>query len=128
MNEINALIEKSHRFLRSAELLWRDGDSASAVSRLYYAMFFSAEAALLTKGLSHSSHKGVLSAFGEHFVKSGIFAKEMGRNLNLAFEKRQLGDYECTLSFDEDEVAGLMNNATDFVEAVSTWLHENKLL
>lgn len=128
MTEINALIEKAYRYLRSAELLWRDGDSASAVSRIYYAMFFCAEAALLTKGFSHSSHKGVLSAFGEQFVKSGIFSKQMGRNLNLAFEKRQLGDYESTFAFDEEEVAGLLNSAKDFVEMVSTWLQEHKLL
>ena len=45
---------------------------------------------LLIKNLSFSSHKGVISAFGEHFVKTDIFPKEMGRELNRAFEKRQI--------------------------------------
>jgi len=67
-------------------------------------MFFAAQAALLTKNITYSSHRGVLSAFGEFFVKSGIFPKEMGRNLNRAFEKRQLGDYEPAASFDDAEV------------------------
>ena len=41
-------------------------------------MFFLAEAVLLTKGLRASSHKGVISLFGKHFVKTGIFEKGIG--------------------------------------------------
>lgn len=123
MNETTALIQKAQRYIRSAELLIADGDNESAVSRLYYAMFYCAEAALLTKDLSYSSHKGVLSGFGEHFVKTGIFERQMGRNLNLAFEKRQLGDYEYTFVFESDEVQQLLENAQAFTDAVSNWLN-----
>ena len=42
MSQIQALIEKARRYLRSAELLIHDGDYDSAVSRSYYAMFYSA--------------------------------------------------------------------------------------
>lgn len=126
MNEITALIQKAQRYIRSAELLIADGDNESAVSRLYYAMFYCAEAALLTKELSYSSHKGVLSGFGEHFVKTGIFDRHLGRNLNLAFEKRQLGDYEYTFVFEAEEVQQLLTNAQEFVGAVSDWLNANK--
>ena len=87
MKEIKSLVEKAKKYLRSAEI-------ESSVSRTYYAMFYCAQAMLLTKNLSFSSHRGVISAFGEHFIKTGIFPKEMGRELNRAFEKRQLGDYE----------------------------------
>ena len=50
---------KADRYLRSAELLLKDGDFDSCVSRCYYAMFYSPEAILLTKDLKASSHKGV---------------------------------------------------------------------
>lgn len=126
MKEIKALIEKSRRYIRSAELLQRDGDSNSAVSRVYYAMFYCAEALLMTKEMSFASHKGVLSAFGEHFIKTGIFPKELGRNLNRAFEKRQLSDYEYTFSFEEEEVHELLENGRDFVNMVSGWLSKNE--
>ena len=43
-----------------------------AISRAYYAMFYSATALLLTKGISRSKHSGVYSAFGQHFVKPGL--------------------------------------------------------
>ena len=96
MNEIASLISRSRRYLRSADILLADGDGESCVSRVYYAMFYATQAILLTKGLSFSSHKGVLSAFGEHFVKTGTFDREMGSELNRAFQKRQLSDYEYT--------------------------------
>ena len=77
-------------------MLLKEEDYESSVSRTYYAMFYSVQAMLLTKNLSFSSHKGVISAFGEHFVKTGVLTREMGRELNRAFEKRQIGDYEYT--------------------------------
>ena len=69
------------------------GDYDSCVSRCYYAMFFMAEAALFTKNLSASSHKGVISLFGEHFIKTGIFDRDLGKALNDAYDKRLIGDY-----------------------------------
>jgi uncharacterized protein (UPF0332 family) len=93
LSETKALLEKARRYLRSAELLLGDGDYESAVTRAYYAMFYCAEAALLTRDLSFSSHKGVITGFGEHFIKTGEFPREFGRELNRAFEKRQIGDY-----------------------------------
>ncbi|MDY6966818.1 MAG: HEPN domain-containing protein [Halobacteriota archaeon] len=47
MKEIEDLIKKAERFLRTAELILDDGDYDSCVSRCYYAMFFMAEAILI---------------------------------------------------------------------------------
>lgn len=91
-------------------------------------MFYSVEAVLLSKGLSFSSHKGVLSAFGEHFVKSKIFPTEMSRELYRAFEKRQLSDYEYTFVIDREEAREILKNAKFFVENVRQYLKAKGLL
>lgn len=52
--EIKDLLKKADRYLRSAELLLKDGDFDSCVSRCYYAMFYSAEAILLINDLKAS--------------------------------------------------------------------------
>ena len=57
MKEIEDLIQKAKRYLRTAELTLKDGDYDSCVSRCYYAMFFMAEALLFTEELKASSHK-----------------------------------------------------------------------
>jgi uncharacterized protein (UPF0332 family) len=122
MTEHIALIQKAVRYLKSADLLLKDSDYESSVSRAYYAMFYAAEAALLTKGLSYSSHKGVISGFGEHFIKTGVFPKEMARELNRAFEKRQLGDYEYTTAVSKEDACRLLETANDFVNTITQWL------
>jgi uncharacterized protein (UPF0332 family) len=67
MSESTTLMERAARYLQSGDLLLKDGDYESAVSRTYYAMFFAAQAVLLSQNLSFSSHKAVLSAFGEKY-------------------------------------------------------------
>jgi len=121
MTETEALIKKAQRYLKSAEILLKDEDFESSVSRTYYAMFYCAEAALLTKNLSFSSHKGVISAFGEHFVKTDIFPKEMGKELNRAFEKRQIGDYEYTFVISANEAEQMLQSGREFVNTISDW-------
>jgi len=96
MKEIKDFIEKAEKFLKTAEQALSIGDYDSCVSRCYYAMFFMAEAALLTKNLSASSHK--ISLFGEHFIKTGIFDRDLGKALSDAYDKRLIGDYGIGLS------------------------------
>lgn len=122
MKEIDSLLERAKRYIKSAAMLLEDGDYESAVSRAYYAMFFSAQAVLLTKSLSFSSHKGVISAFGEHFVKTDVLPKEMGRELNRAFEKRQIGDYEYTFVISQGEAEEILRNGKEFVEKITEYL------
>ncbi len=128
MKEIKSLVEKAKKYLRSAEILHKEGDYESSVSRTYYAMFYCAQAMLLTKNLSFSSHKGVISAFGEHFVKTGVFPKEMGRELNRAFEKRQLGDYEYTFVISKKEAEELLESGKKFVNEIVQHLKKKKIL
>ena len=126
MREIKSLVEKAKKYLRSAEMLLKEGDYESSVSRTYYAMFYCAQAVLLTKNLSFSSHKGVISAFGEHFVKTGVFPKEMGRELNRAFEKRQLGDYEYTFVISKVEAEEMLKSGEKFVDEIVQHLKEKR--
>lgn len=126
MNAIDELTEKANRFLRTAEIALELGDFDSCVSRCYYAMFFLAEAALFTKGLSASSHKGVLSMFSQHFVRTGMFPREMGRLLNDAYDKRIVGDYGIGLTLAAEEVQQLLTDARAFVQAVSEYLADWK--
>jgi len=125
MSQIQALIEKARRYLRSAELLIQDGDYDSAVSRAYYAMFYLAEAALLTKEMTFTSHKAVISAFGQYFVTTGIFDKRMGRDLNIIFDERQLGDYGSNFPISEDNARYALETAQEFVSQIATWLETN---
>jgi len=128
VKEIESLVKRSKRYIKSAEVLLKDGDYESSVSRTYYAMLYCTQAVLLTKKLSFSSHKGVISAFGKHFIKTDILAKEMGRELNRAFEKRQIGDYGYTFVISKEEAQGILKNGKIFVEKIVQYLKKEKRL
>lgn len=117
-----SLLTRAERYLRSARLLLTDGDPESAVSRAYYGMFFAAEAALLTRGIAVSSHKGLIATFGEAFVVPGILPRHLGRDLNEAFAKRLIGDYGHTTSLKAEDAAALLRRAEAFVSEIKTFV------
>jgi len=120
--EIKGMLAKSRRYLASAKLLRQAGDFDSAVSRLYYAMFYGTEALLLSQGKTFSSHRAAIAAFGESFIKSGLLSKEMHQWLHRAFEKRQISDYEYLTSVSEDEVVDLQKKAEQFINRTEEFL------
>lgn len=122
MNEIKELIGRANKYLGSAKLLLDAEDFDSSVSRSYYAMFFATEAILLTKELQFSSHKGVISAFGQHFVKTGIIPQEMRRWLQNAFDMRQEGDYSFRSMIEKDTAIRILGQANDFVTRIVEYI------
>ena len=122
MKEIRDFTAKAEKFLSTAEQALNAGDYDSCVSRCYYAMFFMAEAVLLTKSLTASSHKGVISLFGEHFVKTEILERNLGKALNDAYDKRLVGDYGVGFTVTEQQANDLLKTARDFVQKLKSYL------
>lgn len=122
--DIGLLSSKAETFLGSAAQLLSTGDYDSCASRCYYAMFLMAQAALITKNLSSSSHRGVISLFGEHFAKTGVLDSYLGRALSFAYGKRIVGDYGVSVSIAQDEAEHLLETARDFVGKVRDYLSE----
>lgn len=117
MNEATQpLVNKARRFLRSAAVLRGEGDFDSAASRLYYAMFYLAEAALSSKGVAFKSHRAVLAGFNQHLVHTGDLPQEHYRRLSQAFDARQLADYAPTSLLRELELQELESKAAAFVD------------
>lgn len=93
--EQQQLITKAEDSLRAARLLVEGKLYNVAVSRTYYAMFYVAEAFLLSQALSFSKHAAVISKFGECFAKTGQIPKEFHRYLIQAQEARTRADYDA---------------------------------
>jgi len=98
------------------------GDFESSVSRCYYAMFYAAKAVLMTRDLAFTSHKGLISAFGEHFVKTGLLPRDLGHDLNQAFRKRQVSDYEYSIEMARDDAESFLTTGRRFVKSISVYL------
>jgi len=124
VKEIRDLNDKAEKFLITARQALCIEDYDSCASRCYYAMFFMAEAVLLTKNLTASSHKGVISLFGEHFVKTKILERDLGKALNDAYDKRLVGDYGVGFTVTVEEAENLLETAQDFVRKLKNYLEK----
>jgi len=125
MNEnIYQFLKKSEEDIEIAGALINRGNYRVAVSRLYYALFYIAEALLLTKELAYSSHKGVITNFGREFVKSGLFDEKFHKVLRDAFKSRQDADYEPVVEFTREEVENYLILAKEFLEEAKKYLEE----
>ncbi len=93
-DEINKLIEEVTYNVKLASFLADEGHFKVAMTRAYYAMFYTVEALHLSEGRTYKSHKATISGFAQHYVKTGIFPKESHLNLVRAFEMRKDADYD----------------------------------
>lgn len=114
------LMAKAEQALRSAQVLLAAGDADGACNRAYYAMFDATRASLLGSGRElGKTHRGVLNAFSEAFVKDGPLPKETGRLLKHAESLRYVADYEGD-AVQPAVASELVSQASDFLAALRT--------
>jgi uncharacterized protein (UPF0332 family) len=123
-DEIRRLIEKADRNLDVAKTEFHRGIYDVCVSRAYYAMFYVAQALLLTKNLRFSKHSAVHSAFGKYFAKTGEINPDLHKLLLDAFESRSNGDYEYMIEITKEEAEQCLNDAEYFVNEIKKKLKE----
>lgn len=80
--EIQANLDRSNASLQASKLLKDAGLLDDSVSRAYYSVFHAASALLLSKGLTFSSHAGVLRSINLQFVKTVELDRSFGKEIN----------------------------------------------
>lgn len=109
--------ERAHETFRDGVALLEQRSWHSALNRFYYAAFYAARALLALKSLDSSKHTGVITLFGQHFVKSGMIQPEVAKVLRRAFEKRLDVDYEDFAEVTSDEVVRVRQDVQQFIKA-----------
>ena len=122
--EVKALLEKAKRSQRAAAKLFKDGDVDFAASRAYYSLFYTAEALLLSRGLSFSSHSAVIANFGKEFAKTGLLNPKFHHYLTESQDRRNIGDYSVLAEVTEEQVREMLVWAKEFIKAAETYLKQ----
>ena len=121
--ETKAFFDKADRAILLAEKIFKDKNLDFAAGRTYYAMFYTAKALLLEKGLKRfTKHRAVHIAFGETFAKSKILDPKYHRWLMDAFDKRLQDDYEAYSNITPEDVELMLQQAREFLEAARQYL------
>lgn len=120
-------IVRAKEELEAAHSNLKNGFYRVAVTRAYYAMFHAASALLFRQGIIRRKHTGVISAFGENFVKTGLIEPEYAKMLTQAFDSRLDSDYDLIFSIARIPVEEIVANAVKFVERIEIYLDEEHL-
>lgn len=122
--EVRELMDKAVRSLKTAENILKDGEVDFAGSRAYYAMFYVAEALLLQRNLSFSSHSAVTANFGKEFARTGTLNPKFHNYLIKAQDRRNIGDYAIGNHLTEEEVREMLSWAKEFITAGENYLKQ----
>ena len=106
-------LERADETMKEAVVLAEQGFYNATVNRLYYACFYAVQALLLKYQITATTHAGVKSMLGLHFISKGILPIEYGKTFNTLFEKRHSSDYEAFAYCDK----ALVDDLTPLAEA-----------
>jgi uncharacterized protein (UPF0332 family) len=126
--EIALYIQNAHEMLEASRVLLNNDFYTSAINRAYYAVFYAASALLVTKGISQGKHSGVISAFRQYFIKTGLIAPEYSMIYGRLMEGRHVSNYELGSSVTRDNAQSNLANAEEFVLEVQRWLKQESWL
>jgi len=119
--EIEELLERARLSQKAAANLLRDGFTNFAASRAYYSMFYVAQALLLSKDMSFSSHSAVIAAYGKEFAKTKLLNPEFHRLLLEAQDRRNIGDYGMIGGIEDNEAQEIMDWSKKFLKAAEKY-------
>lgn len=113
-------IEKTERTVVEAKDCAKMGHWTLAANRLYYALFYMANALLVDKGMYARTHAGMIAKIHEHFVKTGILTKEEGRTISILQNMRHSGDYDDCFEWTEEDVKPFFKKTQDLIDKIKS--------
>lgn len=122
--QIEAILNKAQESLAAARLLAEQSYPGFAASRAYYTMFYTAEALLLLKGLSYSSHSAVIAAYGKEFSKTSELDPKYHKYMIAAQDFRSQGDYAYGESVSLSHANSAIEWANEFLDAATVFVSQ----
>jgi uncharacterized protein len=114
--------QKAQVTLKAARLMMNNELYDSALNRLYYSVFYAANALLVKNGIDVKSHEYVFNKFNEMFIYTGLIPKKFGYLFNELYEKRQTGDYQDLYDFDYETIDHLFEPVESFIKLIQTYV------
>ncbi len=119
---VKLMLKKGREKLETARLNFENERYDDSVSRLYYAIFHTISAVLMSKKLHFSSHKGTISSFNKEFIKAGIFPDHFSKTIQKIFIERHTGDYDFGGTIEADIAKEDIKKVEEIIEACENYL------
>ena len=117
LSKIEEYFNKTNNKLTASKGLYEMRQYSTAVSTCYYAMFLTAKALLIKKGVKFGkTHNGLIHAFNNHLVHQNNFPLEIYRYFASTQSLREEADYNPIDRIDERIAKQKINQAEKFIK------------
>jgi uncharacterized protein (UPF0332 family) len=96
----------------------------ATASELYYTCFYFVLALFAKYEINTSTHSGVNTLFGLHFIKEGKADAKWGKLIKVLFDKRQKSDYGDFMFLTEEEIMPLFEEVLEFEKVIKEMLKD----
>lgn len=124
INISKARIAHAKECLREAELLLDADEYKGATNRAYYAAFHSLRAVLILDELDSKKHSGIIAKFGEKYLKTEIFDKQISEYITSLFRIRTASDYDDFYIVSKEEAKSQFEKAKMIMRKVELYLSQ----
>jgi uncharacterized protein (UPF0332 family) len=124
--EVQRLLEKADHALEVAEALEGQGYIQDASSRIYYAMFYAAQALLKSENIEVRKHSAVEAAVGYQFAKTGRIDPKYHRLLINARKIREVVDYDIQEEMADQRTVLKIEDGREFISVVKGIMKSSK--
>ena len=117
-------LEQATEDLKACEALYELKLYKSANNRAYYSIFHTIRSILSLEPIDFKRHKSVIAYFNEHYIKTEIFPKELGRRISKSKKIREDSDYDDEFVVKESETYAQLETAKELLELAKKYCEE----
>ena len=98
----------------------------TVANRLYYALFHAVNALLINDGHIVNTHRGVISVFGNDYIRTGVFPSKAGRLYSDLQTLRNNSDYNCSFNATEEEIEPLIKPTQQLIDDIGKYIQSKE--
>lgn len=122
---INYRISRANETIKEAEAMIEKEFWNASINRMYYACYYIVSGLMLKHELNSTTHKGLRTLLGKHFVLTGLISKEIAKTFSDLYDRRQTGDYDDFILYDRETAETLLPLCKDFVSEIEKLVRTN---
>lgn len=115
-------LQKAREDLETARDNLANGRYRASVNRSYYAVFHALRAITALDQFDSGKHSGVIAFFNQHYVKTGLFDREISKMIDSCFRLREKADYDDFFLVARDDAVLQLEKAEYVLSAVEQYI------
>lgn len=101
-----------------------NGKYRASVNRSYYAIFHSLRAVTALDHFDSGKHSGIIAFFNQHYIKTGVFDKEISKIIDSSYRLREKADYDDFFIAARNDASAQLEKAEFVVRTIESYITE----